>query len=290
VRPVALITGASSGIGAACAPALVDAGFDVALTARRRERLEQVAADIAARCGEGHALVAPGDATDEADRRRTVEAMFDRWGRWDVLLQSAGTALPGAVEDLDLDAVRRQFEINVIAAVAFMQLAGPVMRDQGAGRIINVSSISGRVAFPALGAYAAAKFALEAFSDAARLEYRPWGVHVVLVEPGSVATEIWDRSRGAGEARRREKPDSAFMHLYDLLAEHAAQMAQSAPPAGVVARTVVRAATTRRPRARYRVPAEARWLNLLTLLPTAWRDALISASVPSPERAPGRGR
>jgi NAD(P)-dependent dehydrogenase (short-subunit alcohol dehydrogenase family) len=275
----ALITGASSGIGAAAAEALAAAGFSLCLTARRRDRLREVAGRINAAAGEGErAVVSVGDVTREADRRRALEALLGRWGRIDVLVNNAGYGLPGAVEELDLQAVREQFEVNTFAYLAWMQLAGRTMREAHRGRIINVSSVSGLFAFPALGAYAASKFAVEALSDAARREWRPFGVKVILVEPGSVVSEIWQRGRDA--AGPHDRSQSPFRRLYEQMEEHTRDLASGkGRPAAVVARAIRRAATSRRPRARYRVGGDAFAAAAMAHLPTCVQDYLVSRAL-----------
>ena len=273
----ALVTGASSGIGRACAIGLADKGLAVCLTARRKERLEEVAAQIAAKHGADRAVCIPGDVTDAKARRELLDRLMARWGRLDVLVNSAGAALPGAVEDADLDAVARQFELNTLSPLAWMQLVGPVMRSQRAGRIINISSISGRVAIPGLGLYAASKFALEALSDAARLEYRPWGVHVALIEPGAIVTEIWQRSQELADELIPNWKASPFSELYEAQRKHAEDLQDGAGPSPqIVVKAVCHAALARRPKPRYCMPATTRILALLSdLLPTTWRDRLL---------------
>ena len=273
----ALITGASSGIGAACAGALAEKGFRVLLMARRRQQLEQVAAQINTTRGlSDRAACFAGDVTDASARREVVGAVMERWGRIDVLVNNAGYALPGVCEEVALDDVRAQFEVNTVAALAMMQLVGPQMRGQRQGRIINMSSISGRLSFPSLGMYAASKHALEAISDAARREYRPWNVNVALIEPSEIASEIWQASKNLAQNRQEQMPQSPFAPFYarqakwvdNVLAGHAI-----APE--VVARIVCHAATAKRPRARYCIPMKARVRMIMTHLPASWQDWLI---------------
>lgn len=273
----ALITGASSGIGATCAAALAAKGFGVFLMARRQQRLEQVAAKINKGHGAGDRVAwFAGDVTDAAARRDAVRTMMDGWGRIDVLVNNAGYALPGVCEEVSLDDVRNQFEVNTFAALAMMQLVGPQMRMQGHGRIINISSISGRLSFPSLGVYAASKHALEAISDAARQEYRPWNINVVLIEPSEIASEIWLRSRALVREKQDQIPHGPFATFYTRQARWITRvLTDGAASADAVARTVCRAATVRRPRARYCLPAKARVRMLMAHLPASWQDWLI---------------
>ncbi|MCX5677116.1 MAG: SDR family oxidoreductase [Planctomycetota bacterium] len=276
----ALVTGASSGIGAACILALAEKGFRVCLTARRKERLEDVCRQVNQRHGADWAIHYAGDVTDETVRRGTLEMALARWGRVDVLVNNAGTAMAGAVEEVNLDLVRQQFELNVLAYLGWMQLVGPVMRAQRGGRIINMSSISGRLSFPCAGVYAASKFAVEALSDAARIEYKPWNVHVVLVEPGSVVTEIWEQSLNLARSAVQNSQSSPFRRLYEAQEAYARELASGkGPSADLVAKVVCRAATARRPRARYCVPWDARAISLLAHLPPRVRDWLIQRAM-----------
>lgn len=273
----ALITGASSGIGAACAIALAEKGFGVLLMARRQQRLEQVAEKINAAHGiSDRAACFAGDVTDASARREAVQAVMDRWGRIDVLVNNAGYALPGVCEEVSLDDVRAQFEVNTFAALAMMQLVGPQMRTQGHGRIINMSSISGRLAFPSLGMYAASKHALEAISDAARHEYRPWNVKIALIEPSEIASEIWQISQNLVQDKQEQISQSPFAPFYARQAKWVDKVlaGSAASPEGV-ARVVCHAATARRPRARYCMPTKARMRLIMTHLPTSWQDWLI---------------
>ncbi len=276
MKRTALITGASSGIGAASAVALAERGFAVCLTARREERLAELAEKINAGGETADAIYLAGDATDATFRQATLDQALDRLGRLDVLVSSAGIALSGAVEDLDLGAVREQFEINLFAALGWMQLVGPVMREQGGGRIINIGSISGRIVFPTLGAYSASKFALEAISDAARIEYASHGVDVILIDPGSIATEIWQRSQDFSMAAGKNWQESPFRSLYLASIKHAEKlMAGHGPPPSIVARAVCCAAMNPHPKPRYYMPLEAKVLAILAHLPTRLRDRIV---------------
>lgn len=273
----ALITGASSGIGAACAVALAKKGFRVLLMARRRQRLEEVAEKINATQGfSDRAACLAGDVTDTSARQEAVRTVMDRWGRIDVLVNNAGYGLPGVCEEVSLDDVRAQFEVNTVAALAMMQLVGPRMRTQGHGRIINMSSISGRLAFPSLGLYAASKHALEAISDAARQEYRPWNVRIALIEPSEIASEIWHRSKDIVRNQQAQISQSPFAPFYARQAKWIDNLLATgaASPEGV-ARAVCHAAMARRPKARYCMPTKARFRLIMTHLPTSWRDWLI---------------
>ena len=246
---VALVPGCSTGIGRAVALQLAAAGVTPIATARRPEALGELAA---AGC-----TVLPLDVTDDASRRACVEAALAAHERVDVLVNNAGYAEMGPVEQVPLESWRRQLETNVLGPVALVQLLLPGMRERGQGRIVNVSSMGGEITFPGGGAYHASKYALEALSDALRMEAAPFGVEVVVVQPGPVATSFDVNSADL----------SVYMDgPYAGLARAMDQQVKVVTPRGskpqVVADVVVRAATAQRPRIRYRVGGMSRGLVL----------------------------
>jgi NAD(P)-dependent dehydrogenase (short-subunit alcohol dehydrogenase family) len=265
---VALVTGASSGIGADTARLLHAAGFTVYAVARRLEPMRELT-ELGVR-------VFSLDVTDDASVTAGVEKIIAETGRIDVLVNNAGYGSYGSVEDVPLDEARRQFEVNVFGLARLIQLAVPHMRAQGGGRIINISSIGGKFYEPLGGWYHATKFALEGLSDSLRIELRPFGIDVVLVEPAGVLTE-W--SAIARENLAKTSADGAY-------ADRAASMARvfesldtprrSSEPV-VVARKIVKAATTSHPSARYPVGRGAGTiLGARRLLPDRAFDAVVS--------------
>jgi NAD(P)-dependent dehydrogenase (short-subunit alcohol dehydrogenase family) len=184
-----LITGCSSGIGRATAQRLAGAGWKVYATARRPETI----ADLQAAGASTLAL----DVTDEESMAAAVRTVQEREGAVGVLVNNAGYSQSGAIETVPLEAVRRQFETNVFGAVRMIQLVLPGMREQGWGRIVNIGSMGGRLTFPGGGQYHATKHALEAISDALRYEVRPFGIDVVLLEPGLITTEFGEAAAQA---------------------------------------------------------------------------------------------
>ncbi len=185
---VALVTGASSGIGAACARAFAREGARVALLARRRERLELLADEIEA--SGGAALALPADVADAAMVRDAVSQTLARWGRIDVLVNDAGYGFLGSVEVTTPDDFRRIFAVNVIGAVLATQAVLPAMKEARRGHIINISSVIGRRGVPQRAAYAVTKFGIVGFSEALRMEVREHGIHVTVVYPGFTRTEF----------------------------------------------------------------------------------------------------
>jgi len=272
---IALVTGASAGIGLATARLLAGQGAKVVVNARRRDRLEALAAEL-----KGVAI--PGDVTDPAVRGRLLEVCG---GRVDILVNNAGYGEAGPVETVKEEDARRQFEVNFFAAAALMQGVMPFMRKQRSGRIVNISSVAGRFGYPLFGWYCASKHALEGLSDALRLEARPWGIHVSLIEPGPVETEFFDVTKGRAESHLKD-PSSPYAPFFRHIDEVEREMMSRAATAQRVAGTVLDACTAKSPRDRYMVTPMAKGTVLaLRLLPRAWVDKAASRQfrVPRPE-------
>jgi len=197
------------------------------------------------------------DVTDDTSRRQCVEAVQATHGTVDILVNNAGYAEMGPVEQVPLDAWRRQLETNVLGPVALMQLLLPGMRAAGRGRIVNVSSMGGEVTFPGGGAYHASKYALEALSDAARVEVAPLGVEVVLVQPGPVASSF--DTNAADLTRYLDGPYGQLVRGLDKAIRE--QTPNGTSPERVAA-VICRAALRKHPAARYRVGALSRSLVL----------------------------
>jgi NAD(P)-dependent dehydrogenase (short-subunit alcohol dehydrogenase family) len=262
---VALVTGCSTGIGRASALALQRAGFATYATARRVDTL----ADLEAAGCRPLTL----DVTDEAQRLETIRTVERERGGLDVLVNNAGYAEYGPVEEIPLDRWRREFETNLFGAIRLTQLVLPDMRERRRGRIVNMSSMGGRLAFPLGGPYHGSKFALEAVSDVLRVELHPFGVHVVLIEPGLVDTGYADTaSTGLHEAAEGPYGDLARSFRAAMASSYGGRQATTPEH---VAEVVVRAATARRPRARYPVTLNARLLIAgRALLPDKVWDAV----------------
>ncbi len=265
-QQVALVTGCSSGIGRASALALHRAGLTTYATARKIETLAELeAAGCRTLCL---------DVTDEVSRVDAVSAIEREQGRLDVLVNNAGYAEYGPLEEISLERWRREFETNVFGAVRLIQLALPGMRERRTGRIVNMSSMGGLMAFPMGAPYHASKFALEALSDVLRVEVRPFGIDVVLIEPGIIATGYADTaSIGLHDAAEGPYGDLARSFLASMAS---AYRGRGAATPERVAQVVARAVTTRRPRTRYTVTLNARLLPAArALLPDRAWDALL---------------
>ena len=187
-RQVALITGASSGIGEATALALAAEGAKVALAARRVDRLEALTRRITESGGEALALAC--DVADEAQVNAVVQAVQEKWGRLDILVNNAGIVVAGPIVGADTEEWRKAFDINVLGLMYATHAALPLMKEQGGGHIVNMSSVMGRIAPAGVGIYAATKWAVNGFSEALRQEAVGYKVRVSVIEPGGVSTEI----------------------------------------------------------------------------------------------------
>lgn len=271
-----VITGASSGIGAACARYLDGLGFTVWAGVRRKEDGEALAHSTSARL-----RVLLLDVTDPGSIAATGRTLAEALPETGLagLVNNAGISIAGPLELLPLAEVRTQFEVNVIGALAITQACLPLLR-RARGRIVNISSIAGLAATPFLGAYCGSKFALEAMSDALRLELAPWGIAVSLVEPGAIQSQIWQRATmAATRTLRGVEPESLALYAQPLsrMQEVMAGAAARAIPADAVAKVVARALTVSRPRARYLVGKDARFrAGLKWLLPDGAQDRLLA--------------
>jgi len=193
---VALVTGASSGIGDATARALVQAGAKVAIAARRRERLDVLARELNAAGNE--VLVLAADLAREYENRRIVADTEKHFGRLDILVNNAGVMLLSPVDGANSDDWRQMLELNTLAPMVSSQAALPGMRSRGGGHIVNISSTAGRIANPAASGYSASKFGIVAFSESLRREVYKDNIRVSVIEPGVVATELRDHIPDAG--------------------------------------------------------------------------------------------
>jgi NAD(P)-dependent dehydrogenase (short-subunit alcohol dehydrogenase family) len=275
----ALVTGCSSGIGRATALHLHRAGLVVYATARQPDTLADLTdAGI-------HTLAL--DVTDDASMVAAVERIATRDGQVDVLVNNAGFELVGTVEEIPVSEVRREFDTNVFGLARLTQLVLPGMRAQRYGRIVNVSSIFGRFAVPGWAYYAATKHALEAFSEALRLELAGFGIRVVQVEPFAARTQLATNAVWPGA-----RADGPYAEFHQEMARYRAKT-WAGPPYNLagrlavstddVARAITRAATSRRPHARYPVGVMAHGLFLLRRwLPARGFDAFVRRQFPVP--------
>jgi NAD(P)-dependent dehydrogenase (short-subunit alcohol dehydrogenase family) len=279
VSKAVLITGCSSGIGYATAERLADVGWKVYATARNVEKIALL---------EGHGcMLLPLDVTDEDSMRRAVEEIEQREGAVGVLVNNAGFSQSGAVEAVPMEKVRAQFETNVFGLVRMCQLVLPGMRRQGYGRIVNLSSMGGKLTLPGAGHYHATKHAVEALSDALRFEVAGFGVKVSVIEPGLIRTGFADAAIGSMDGSE----DGPYAGFDEAVARATTENYERGPISRLsgspeaVAGAIERAISAQSPRSRYTVTPSARlFLGLRRLLPDRAWDAVLRTSYPQPGR------
>ena len=278
VSKAVLITGCSTGIGRATAERLAGKGHTVYATARRL-------ASIADLEKKGCRLLAL-DVTQEDSMRAAVARVEEDEGAVGALVNNAGYSQSGAIEDVPMEQVRRQFETNVFGLIRMCQLVLPGMRRQHYGRIVNVSSMGGRLVFPGGGIYHATKHAVEAVSDALRFEVKGFGIGVSIIEPGLIKTQFGETAVGSiHEATSDDGPYAEFNRAVAASTANAygGAMSRLAAPPDAVARAVERAITSRRPRPRYVITLGARaMLVTRRLLPDRGWDAMMRTQFPRP--------
>lgn len=273
------ITGASTGIGEACALTLDSYGFQVfagvrkttdadALRAKASDRLTPILIDV----------------TQSESIQAGVEQIKQKLGEDGLhgLVNNAGISASGPLEFMPLNEIRRQLDVNLFGQIAVTQEVLPLLR-QARGRIVNMSSLSGRFVFPFYGAYAMSKFGLEAFSDALRRELKPWGMHVSVIEPGSIATPIWDKGIALSDEIGQNLPEAA-VHLYGKTLKRVrlgtTRMGKAGIPPEKVAEAVHHALCAKRPKTRYLVGRDAQiTARLAWLLPDRIMDWLMQRSL-----------
>src|SRR5689334_19524699 len=274
-----LITGCSTGIGRATAERLADRGWTVYATARRPETIE----DLRAKGCKTLAL----DVTDEQSMETAVREVEAAEGAVGVLVNNAGYSQSGAVESVKLDDVRAQFDTNVFGLIRMCQLVLPGMRRQGWGKIVNVSSMGGKLTFPGGGIYHGTKHAVEAISDALRFEVRGFGVDVIVIEPGLIKTQFGDAA--VSKIESGTTGDGPYAEFNAAVAEATAgayegPLAKLGGGPEVVARKIEKAISRRRPKTRYPVTPSARMiLGIHTILPDRGWDAFTATSFPRPK-------
>ncbi len=270
-----LITGASSGIGQACALELERRGFHVFAGVRSEEAAEAIRAH-----GSPRLVPVRLDVTDEASiaaAAAEIDAATGDAGLWG-LVNNAGIAISGPLEALPLALWRQQLEVNVLGQVAVTQAMLRLVR-RARGRIVNMGSISGFVAAPFMGPYAASKHALEAVTDALRVELAPWGIGVSIIEPQSIKTPIWDKARNSAHAMFQQMPvhvEELYGKLLRAAGRNVARFEATGLPVSRVVRAVVHALSASRPRPRYPVGLQTHAAyRVWHLLPTGLRDRIV---------------
>ena len=287
IPPAIVITGASTGIGAACALYLADHGFRVFAGIRDHQ-----AGEVLAKGRTGRVIPIHLDVTEERSIREATDRVTQQLGEGGLvgLINNAGIAVGGPLEVIPIDQLRRQFEVNVFGQIAVTQAFLPLLR-KGRGRIINMGSIAGRATIPLMGPYSASKFALEALTDALRLELQPWGMQVSVIEPGAIATPIWEKSIKAASSLESTAGSAAttrYAAMVKGVKEAVGRAAERAIPPDVVVQAVVHSLTAPRPRTRYLVGADAKiraWM--MKWLPDRLNDRLLTWILKLPREGSG---
>jgi NAD(P)-dependent dehydrogenase (short-subunit alcohol dehydrogenase family) len=278
LKKYVLVTGASTGIGEACTRYLAENGLIVFAGVRSEfagHNLQQ----------ENPEFIRPlmldvtqADMIEQA--RQVIEQEVGEAGLY-ALINNAGVAIGGPLEFVTIDEFRKQLEVNVIGQVAVAQAFIPLLR-QGKGRIVNIGSISGRSVTPFLGPYSASKHAMEALSDALRMELLPWGISVSLIEPGSIRTPIWKKSLSYAEVMRQSLPSHAealYGQALSVMMERTSQSEAKSSPVESVVKAVSHALLSENPQTRYLVGNDAKLRLILNILPDRWRDWLVIKAI-----------
>ena len=271
-----LVTGTSSGIGEACTRHLAGLGFNVFAGVRKQEDAERVAGP----------RVEPVtiDVTDDASVAAAAEHIRAAAGNTGLagLVNNAGIAVAGPLEFIPLEEFQRQLDVNVTGVLRTTQAMIGLLR-QARGRIANISSIGGRVAIPMVGPYNASKFALEGMSDALRRELRPWGIRVALIEPGAVATPIWDKGVEQADSLARDAPPEVrerYGEVIDAIRKQSEKNRTEGVPPQEVAEAVAHALTAEKPKTRYLVGRDAKVRGpVARVMPDKLMDAAISRAL-----------
>jgi NAD(P)-dependent dehydrogenase (short-subunit alcohol dehydrogenase family) len=277
ISKAVLITGCSTGIGRATAEHLASRGWNVYATARKPESI----ADLASRGCKTLTL----DVCDDASMRAAVETVERAEGAVGVLINNAGYGLEGAFEEVPMTDIRRQFETNVFGLIAMTKLVLPAMRRQRWGRVVNLSSMGGKLTFPGGAYYHATKHAVEALSDALRFEVKGFGIDVIVIEPGPIKTAFGDTAVGS-IATPKDSPYAAFNLVLEKQIREAYEggpMARFAATPNAVAEVIEKSISATNPKTRYKVTLAARALmGLRRVLPDRAFDAFLRTQYPPP--------
>jgi short-subunit dehydrogenase len=274
MKKVVLITGGSSGIGKSTAKKLLQEGYFVYATARRTEMLKEL--EI---IGVKTMFL---DVTDDKSMKKVVDTIISEQGEIDVLINNAGYGSLGPFQNVPIKEAKYQFEVNVFGLAKLTQLVLPYMMKKKSGRIINISSPAGKVSSPMVGWYCASKFAVEALSDALRIEVKPFGIDVVIIEPERIESE-WRTI--ATEHLLKVSRDTVYKEIAENMAQTMKNMMNSAKPPELIAETISKALKSKRPRARYAVPMAAKVSIFLSwLLPDRWFDELLRRYLKIPKK------
>lgn len=286
-KKVALVTGASSGFGLLISIELAKAGFYVYATMRNTERKQP----LVEQATKEHLLdsleIMQLDVTQLPSIQRAVKHIKETSGRIDVLVNNAGYAQAGFVEEITPMEWQQQFDTNFFGMVSMVREVVPLMREARSGRIINMSSISGLMGFPALTPYVSSKFALEGFSESLRYELAPFGIHVILIEPGSYQTNIWTRGKRMAGHHGQQGKDSPYRPFLNSIESYLQQNEKNLGDPLDVAKKVVHVATKPRPGLRYPIGKGVGLLLLSkSILPWRLREKIVLSILKKAKKSP----
>lgn len=275
-KKIAIVTGASSGFGLLTSLELAKNGFHVIATMRNLEKQHKLLSQATMLHIKEHIQIEQLDVTDEASLR-TFQSFLMKLDHVDVLVNNAGYASGGCCEETLLAEYRRQFETNVFGAIAVTQIVLPFMRKQKAGKIINISSISGKVGFPGLSPYVSSKHALEGWSESLRLEIKPFGIDVVLVEPGSYDTNIWQTGQELIEGN--DYTHSPYKTHIEAIQNHITEGKNRLGDPNEIAKKIVSIAVANKTTLRYPIGKGVRFAVIVkSLLPWRWWEYVVLRS------------
>ncbi|PGT90589.1 MULTISPECIES: oxidoreductase [Bacillaceae] len=263
IKKIAVVTGASSGFGMLTALELAKNGYEVIATMRDQKRNTTLLSEANSSGIADNITIHELDVTS-AESVSLFKELVGRVGQVDVLVNNAGFAGAGFVEEIPIDEYRSQFETNVFGAIAVTQAVLPIMRKKSKGKIINVSSISGRVGFPGLSPYVSSKYALEGWSESLRLEVKSFGIDVILVEPGSFQTNIWTRGKKVTE--NSLKKESPYYEMMRKLEDHIESGSSKFENPKNVARLITAIALKNKPTMRYAIGRGVKMTLLFKML------------------------
>ena len=251
MEKVAVVTGASSGIGFETALALAKEGYYTYATMRDTKKSDKIKELV--QKDNLKIDVLELDVDDEGSVKTAMKKILDEKQRVDVIVNNAGWGLWGCVEDVSVDEFKAQFETNFFSIIRLIQEVGPAMRKQGSGKIVNISSVAGRIGFPASPAYISSKFALEGLSESLRLEMSPFGIDVIIIEPGVIKTNFLNPVKLA----KKSESDTAYSDITAKVVSGVKMMAEMGTPAKEVADTIVKSIKDDKPLPRYIVGNDA---------------------------------
>jgi short-subunit dehydrogenase len=256
MQRVAVVTGSSSGIGFETSLALARNGFHTFATMRNLEEDSKHIMDTAT--DENLPLQAIQlDVNNEKSVTDAIDRIVKERGHIDVVVNNAGYDLDGAIEEISIDEMRAMFETNCFGAVKVMKAVIPMMRNQRSGKIVNITSMGGRIAIPFHSIYHGTKFALEGMSESIQYELEPFGVKIILIEPGAVASNFWRSMKTAAKRSESKSTDSPYYKMENKVSEYIKQWAQNAMPPSEVAKAILEAVTSEHPAFRYVVGKDA---------------------------------